>query len=284
MTQMVFNPRTQQRRVRTTGPVVALALLGSAILMESSKLGAADKVESTSPRLALSARGDNAEDLRIEVAALTALRTDPQLAGLNLYVRISKGIVYLAGEVPSAELKTRAIRLVQKINGVLDVRSGEMYVRKSSANKRMTLVIDTDRPTQSSSASPSFRSGGVGPGATVEPSPPNAISPNRISSGQAVTLLAPETVSIPFRTTEPARLTAHPRPRPPTVSLVAAVERVRQSQSRYQFIRTRVVDSTVCIYPSPQVTTEDVMAFAQSVRRLPGVQNVVVENTSALAR
>jgi hypothetical protein len=284
MTQMVSNPTTQPRVVRATGPIVVLALLGAVVLMVSAKVGAADKPEAAPPLLTLSARGDNAEDLRIEVAALTVLRSDPQLAGLNLYVRIAKGIVYLTGEVPSAELKAQAIRLVGKVKGVLDVRSSELYVRKASTNKRMTLVIDVDRPTQSSSASPSFRSGVTGPGTTVDPSQQNTVAPKSTSSGQSVTLLAPETTSSPTRITEPTRLTAHPRPHPPTASLATAVERVRQSQSRYQFIRTQIVDSTVRIYPSPQATTEDLMAFAQSVQRLPGVRNVVIENASSPSR
>ncbi|HTU92940.1 MAG TPA: hypothetical protein VMF69_22860 [Gemmataceae bacterium] len=84
----------------------------------------------------------------------------------------------------------------------------------------------------------------------------------------------------PARVPEAARLTANPHPAAPSVSIAAAIENLRKREARYQQIRARVQGTTVYIFPG-DTASEDAMTFAQAVRRLPGVQHVIVDSGSA---
>ena len=83
----------------------------------------------------------------------------------------------------------------------------------------------------------------------------------------------------PARVQEPARLTANPRPAAPVVSLAPAVESLRRNSPRFQQIRILVRETTVYIYPG-DTSGDDVMTFAQTVRRLAGVQHVIIASGS----
>jgi hypothetical protein len=74
-------------------------------------------------------------------------------------------------------------------------------------------------------------------------------------------------------------LTANPRPASPSIAIAAAIEDLRRRDTRYQQIRARVQGTTVYLM-SVDTATEDVMTFAQTVRRLPGVQHVIMYSNS----
>lgn len=226
----------------------------------------------------LTATNQTWKDIEIETKIRRALRQDAQLRPLNLGVHLSGGVADLSGPVPTAELKQRAIAIVQHVTGVLAVNGKDLYVSTSeSSGKRLAVVIPEDRPTQTRSASPGLPSIGLEPLDSKLPA----------RSGQQITLLAPEMDARPSpalpspklgaEKAGEARLTANPRPASPAVSISIALEQLRRRDSRYQQIRARVQDATVYVYPNG-TTSEDAMTFAQAVRRLPGVQHVILSS------
>jgi ABC-type Fe2+-enterobactin transport system substrate-binding protein len=72
---------------------------------------------------------------------------------------------------------------------------------------------------------------------------------------------------------------ANPHPVSPAASISFALEQLRRRETRYQQIRARVQGTTVFIFPG-DATSEDAMTFAQVVRRLPGIQHVILSSDS----
>lgn len=226
--------------------LVSLLLLSLSLLASPALVWAADR---------------RVIDLEIETKARRALRNDAKLGPLNLNVHVSGGTARLSGPVPSLQHKQRVIAIVERVEGVLRVTARDLYVSSTAEGpKRLSVVIEDDRPTQTRSASPHSLSKGTAP------QPPG---------GQQITLLAPEVAPRPARIPEAARLTANPRPASPVSSIPTALEQLRQSDRRFRQIRTQIQGATVYIYPS-DAPGEDAMLFAQAVRRVPGVQSVLV--------
>lgn len=213
-----------------------------------------------SPALAWAA-DPRATDLEIETKARRALRNDARLAPLNLNVHVAGGTARLSGPVPSPQHKQRAIAIVERVEGVLKVTAHDLYVSSTAQGpKQFTVRIEDDGPTETRSASPHSLSNGTAP---------------QSPGGRQITLLAPEVAPRPARAPEAARLTANPRPASPISSIPTALKQLRQRDRRFRQIRTQVQGATVYIYPS-DAPGEDAMLFAQAVRRVPGVQNVLV--------
>jgi osmotically-inducible protein OsmY len=63
-------------------------------------------------------------DNAIEGFASRELKRDRTLEGCTFQVETRKGIVYLLGEVDRHEQKAYAVKLIRRIDGVRDVRSG----------------------------------------------------------------------------------------------------------------------------------------------------------------
>jgi hypothetical protein len=116
---------------------------------------------------------------------------------------------------------------------------------------------------------------------TIAPSTLTARELSAPPNPQRVTLLAPEAVTTPARTPEPARATVNPRPPASVDSLSARIDRLRQHDERFRKIRTEVIGSTVRIH-TRDASGELVMRFAQSIARLPGVERVVLRDSSGL--
>lgn len=222
------------------------------------------------------------KDIEIETKIRRALRQDAQLRPLNLGVQMSGGVASLSGPVPAAELKQRAIAIAQRIEGVLAVSGKGLYISTSDqSSKRLAVVIQDEGPTQTRSASPGPPSPGGGwmaEGAGSN-SPSTASQPIALQAPQKATLAAP---ALPSPNLEEgragrARLTANPHPVSPAVTISVALEQLRRRETRYQQIRTRVQGTTVFVFPG-EATSEDAMTFAQAVRRLPGVQHVILSS------
>jgi hypothetical protein len=205
------------------------------------------------------------KDIELEAKVRKALREDAQLRPLNLGVHVSGGVANLSGPVPTANLKRKALAIVQRVDGILTISAKDLYVSSADqGGKRSSVLVLDDRPTQTRSASPGSPIGGT---------------------GQQITLLAPETVApaAPPRISSNvgesraggARLTANPHPPSPAAAISAAIEHLRRSKTRYQLIRTQVQGATVFVFPEG-TASEDVMTFAQAIRRLPGVQHVIM--------
>lgn len=212
------------------------------------------------------------KDLEIETKVRRALQKDAQLRPLNLGVRVSGGIATLSGPVPAAEFKQKAIAIVQKLDGVRTVSVKDLYVCTGDpSGKRLSVLLTDDQPMQTRSASS---------GSLVGSNLDRRFSKSTAGaggSGQRITLLAPEMGAPNTRAPEAARLTANPRPAPPAASIGSAIENLRQKDLRYQQLRVRVQGATVYVYPSG-TAVEDAMTFAQAVRRLPGVQHVIMDS------
>jgi hypothetical protein len=220
--------------------------------------------------------------VEIEARVLRALRRDPELGPLNLGVHMSGGIARLSGPIPAAELKARAVRVVQTIDGVRAVSTKDLYVSSAAPPRnRMTVVIQNDQPTQTRAASlhsPSNLNGS--PTETVMlPSPlPTPSTPKEsihAENNRQITLLAPEVAGPPRRAPESASLTANPRPVSAAGSITSSIEQIRRNDPRYQQIRTRVEGTTVYLIPG-DTSGEDTMLLAQAIRRLPGVRHIVI--------
>jgi hypothetical protein len=283
-----------------------LLILAVAALMVTATAFAADK--SSKPYRVSVSRLGAADDLDVEIRVRRELGKVEELKRLS--VHMAGGVAHLFGPVPSADLKKKAIAIAAGVPGVLEVRTDEVYlVKPPPAAKPLVLPLEGDSPTQTRSASPNSFSGSVEtlpsrdpplsiPAApnttprTAPPSPPPlsppvlggdkggvAESPSVPSAPQRVTLLAPETVTAPARTSEPAVLTANPHTPPSTSSIAAAVDRLRQGDRRFRSIRTEVHGSTVRVL-SGDAPGENVMAFVQAVRHLPGVRHVILKDTS----
>ncbi len=267
--------------VRSTSVLVLLTLM----LFASGGLGpihAADKGSELS--LFPSSTTQITKDVELETRILRTLRQDGELGPLNLGVHVRGGVAKLSGPVPTAELKQRAIRILRHVDGVLTVSAGDLYISSSAkGRKRVAIVIQDDLPTQTRAASPPVPGGGNGIAAQAD-SP--LLAPQKSvhqaagpGTERQVTLLAPEMIAPPGHGPEPARLTGNPRSASPGASLAAAIEQLRRREIRYQQIRARVQGTTVYILPG-ETAGEDAMTFAQAVRRLPGVQHVILDSNS----
>lgn len=264
------------------GRVASLLVLALSLLAAASAGQAAD--QPTGPFLFTSSPKQGQKDIETEARVRRALRNDRQLTPLNLGVHLSGGIARLYGPVPSQELRQRAITIVERVEGVLKVNARDLYLSSSTqAAPRMTVQIQDEQPTQTRAASPHTLSHGTVPfPSRSEPAPPPvaAVEPRTVRPvDPAITLQAPEMAPRPARVPEPARLTANPRPAPRAVPLATAVERLRQGDARFQGIRTRVEGATVSIFPG-DATVDDAMLLAQAIRRLPGVQHVILASGS----
>lgn len=214
------------------------------------------------------AAGD-AEDLEVTVHVRAALHKDAQLGSLNLNVRTTSGVAYLSGRVPSNELRQKAIQVARLVPGVLEVRTRDLYVGTVRRGRPLLFPVEDGRPTSTRSASPNQLS-------AVDPSGRGPIA----SSSPTVTLLAPEAVLAPSRPAEPATLTGNTRPPTSATAIASAIDRLRARDPRFRPIRTEVQGTTVRILTG-DAAGDNVMAFAQAIARLPGVQRVAVSNTTS---
>jgi hypothetical protein len=256
--------------------IARFALLGLTLLAMAANVRAADKTPTPITRAC--------EDLKVVSHVRAALRKEERLRPHvpHVHVSVTNGVVHLSGPVPSAELKKRALEIAAKVDGVLKVEATDLYLAKvPQPPMPLSLPLEGDKPTQTQSASLNPLSGSLG-ALTARDLSPSAPTNSNPSGPQRVTLMAPEAVTAPSRTAEPARLTANPRT-PPTSSLPAALDRLRQRDSRFRTIHTEVRGSTVRVFTG-DAAGEHVMIFAQAIRRLPGVQRVVIQDTSARPR
>lgn len=270
MTQHVRNLNAILPTSRGVRDLVWLVLLALVPLTISAEASAADK--SPKPIRVSVSRLGAADDLDVEIHVLSALKKTRFLDRLSVHV--ANGVAHLLGPVPSADLKKKAVEIAGQVPGVLEVRTEEVYFAKPPpAAKPLILPLEGERPTQTRSASPNSFSGSVETPTARDPLPPPAANAPR------VTLMAPEAVAAPPRASEPAVLTANPRTASPPPSIAATIDRLRQADRRFRSIRTEVQGSTVRVF-SGDTPGAHVMAFAQTIRRLPGVQHVILKDTS----
>jgi hypothetical protein len=193
-------------------------------------------------------------DLRLTVLARRALQNDPALARLNLGVRVRDGVATVWGPVPSDTVARRTVAKLETINGIEQVRS-ELQVRRPADRPLLADIGIPPRLPTRMAAKPDTASGAIRPrpreasvvAGEKKPSPRPATPPPAPAAGRA----------------------------PAVVPLSVAVERVRQSEPRFQAISVELRGDVVVI-GRVGADAEDVTALAQALRRVKGVSEVMV--------
>jgi hypothetical protein len=154
-------------------------------------------------------------------------------------------VATLWGPIPAEELIRRATRVLQTVRGVYEVRS-ELFV--AAPQPAPMALPKPDPPAHTESASPNRL---------------DELTGRKSEAPRAqVTLLGP--------------VAADMLPTPPVEDVRQAVERLRQSDLRFQAIQVEV-RADVVVVRGGRSRAEYVTAFAQAVAKLPGVARVVVE-------
>jgi hypothetical protein len=246
------------RALRSPVLVVGFFLTPLSAVCLLSTLPAAER--DTSPSQATDSPS-SLHELEGTIRARAALSSDPELASLNLGVKVRKGVATLWGPIPSEELIRRAIRTLEKVRGIYEVRS-ELFV--VAPQPGLVVLPMPDPPARSESASPDRRAGRLDEltGRTAKP----ARTP--------VTLLAPIAADEPVaaRGAPPGQIPGSPS----VESVRQAVQRLQQSDLRFQAIQADVRNGRVLVRGGT-VRGEYVTAFALAVSKVPGVGQVIVE-------
>jgi hypothetical protein len=203
---------------------------------------------------------DSARDLEIQVRARQLLLADEELAPFNLGVSVQNGVAVVWGPVPSPELKAKALKTIENVRGVFKVES-EMYVSHTAG----TFVnpggprLLPDAPQQSSSAMPDWQTGQLpaftGQFAlkkTSEPAPPPKL----------VMLMPPVAAPNENASSDPT----------------SAIETIRRGDVQYRLIQYEMKDGAIYLHGTAK--PENVMAFARAISNVPGVERVVLRNSS----
>jgi osmotically-inducible protein OsmY len=238
----------------------------------------------------LTAESPSVLDVRRTILARQALEADPELARLNLGVRVHNGVAVLWGPVPSAELARRA---VERLQGLPEL-SG---VRNDLFPDPWPDALDT------AAAAPSLRVPGQ-PAAL----PDDERVPGRQSPGEAAHRPARTTPALPTPRTaagavstptargaapprEDETLTAIPAIRIPVPSsanpsagaaapsggIEQAVRQLQQGQERFR--RVRVAFEGDRVFLSGAVPAwRDLHELAQAITRIPGVGSVTLRD------
>lgn len=209
-------------------------------------------------------------DVQVTIYARRALMDDPALARLNLGVNVREGVATVWGPIPDAEAGRKALKRIEEVKGVLQVRSDLYFLGPKKEDELLDLPFVFEAPTRTESASPDRESGQivnlagrVNPGFPIEP----------LTTGLhlAISLLPP--VAITDEPKSPA--VAAPPSRQQLVT--TSIDSLRRTNERFRPIATELKDGTVSIRAGT-AQGENVMAFAQAIAQLPGVERVVVLN------
>jgi hypothetical protein len=187
------------------------------------------------------------------------LLQDRVLAPLNLGVSVRSGVASVWGKVPSAGLARRAEDKVRKVPGIDEVRN-ELLVEPAedpATDFLRAALVAAQRPSLDRFLSPTSTAAYLTSRWTdVEP------AARAGSSAPGIVLLAPVAESgVPQA--------------PAMVDLAAEVERIRQTDRRFDGLRVEVQGRLVRVSGTVGHGS-DTMDFAQSASRVPGVERVVI--------
>jgi osmotically-inducible protein OsmY len=197
-------------------------------------------------------------DARLVSRARKALQDDPVLSALNLGVSVRSSVASLWGTVPAANLRSKAETIVRKVPGILDVHN-ELQVE--AVDEPLTEFLRINRPA-----------------------PPLAADGNRSPAWLTRRWADAETTSKPASTVPPLVALMPPLgvgTAVQTEKLPLAIERVRQSDWRFLNVRAEVQGGVVRLRGTV-ARGEDLMALAQAISRLPGVERVIVVDVRAV--
>jgi osmotically-inducible protein OsmY len=211
-------------------------------------------------------------DARQKLYVRRALNEDAGLAPhtADLWIEVRGTTAVLSGKLPSAMLKQRAVFLAGQVKGIAEVRGDELQVVAPDG------VPDLPSPFVEGVPPPGTLAGNGKDGRTTRV-PKKAEVPE--PEPGRVTLLAPIHVSGPAPTPSPASVIEilPPRPLPEQPDLPAAIEALRQKEGRFRRLKVEVRRKAV--YLSGTVSRwDDVNDLAAAVRRIAGVEAVILDN------
>jgi osmotically-inducible protein OsmY len=278
-------PLAAAGRAWLAGRLVA-ALLPPAGLL----LGVAVARPAAPPAPEAASRGTS--DVELAIRAHQAILKDEALASVNIGVRVRDGVATVWGPVPSVEVARQILEKVHRVSGVREVRS------------ELAIVPHDGNLPDDAAPAPSSRPQSSEPAAVSKlPLPAGALTGRQSGDEPApavtsVSLLPPTTALAPAADTSrppPASL-GRPVPLPPGSStarpgaaptqataadraaspdLSAALDALRRGDARFQGIQWQVRDRVVTLGCSAS-RGEDLMAFANAVSRVPGVERVIL--------
>jgi hypothetical protein len=211
---------------------------------------------------------------------------------LNLGVKVKGGVATLWGPVPSEAVARQALKIVGNVEGVIRVESDLHVERRSSS----LACLPRSPPTRVSTASPDRASWSLDllNGAARDAAPPPLCLPSpAVETTPPARSLRDRLLAAGHK--KPDReARANPRavplvlPRkenpPPTIlpavstdALLSAVRRLQRDDVGFQAVQFEVRGGTVVVHPG-EAAQEYAMAFAEKVRKLPGVIEVVFED------
>jgi hypothetical protein len=221
-------------------------------------------------------------DLRHTILARNALLKDRALAPLNLGVRVHNRVATLWGPVPSAELMDRAGRVLRKVPELLDVKN-ELHVEPQDAPPPQYLPERLEAAPPTPTTLPGFIPGDEGWRPTVGRGPGDL---RAFASPAESIRIRPALAGVPDRIGDEAVLPAIRVPRPDSPpgaataaapsALEVAVARLRAGDDRFQRLRADVLGGQVRL-SGTVARWEDVHELLGMLRRLPGVERVVID-------
>jgi hypothetical protein len=226
-------------------------------------------------------------DMKMTIHVRRVLTADADIAGCNLTVQVRDGVVTLQGAVPSPEVAGRAEKLAKKVPGVEKVQN-KLYVSARDDEVRTLPIPEPEPPSATASASPDRATGSLGaltaraPVIQLPPSGRTATTPQPAPAVPTPPAPPPEPRRVPpVSLLAPVSLGAPEAASPaPAASIEASAERVRSSDARFSRIRLNIRSGVLGILAADDVPGEHVMALAQALSRLPGVERVLVQNAS----
>ncbi len=224
-------------------------------------------------------------DPALEQRARSALAADRELAGLTLVVSVVDRIAVVGGPVPDAAVADRVGAAVRAVPGLAEVRV-ECWVPAASEDPLRKLVADRlrgdERPplalTPRPAPDPSPPLLALAPRQPEEPRPTGTVTVQRIAVPSALAGLLLDPVAaggvlpMPAPTIPPPAVPASPAAGPgsaPTV--LAALKR----DPRFAGLTVEMRSGSAVI-AGQAARHADTWAFADAVRKLPGVGRVVI--------
>jgi hypothetical protein len=234
-------------------------------------------------------------ETRLTLKARQALFEDPMLAPYNLCVVVHGNTAALEGTLPNTALALRARERLRSLALFHEVRS-ELQI-----DPNCDLPSESQPSTSSPLESPGRpRPPGAltGHGGAPTPDPVMKLSvPEQNSGGlanpldadagaaakeklplnEAVTLLPPRPIpDLKNNAADPPAAILPSEPSPDARDPTAAIEQLRRSEARFRPLQVTVREGVVTVRGSG----EDSFAFAQAIRRVPGVVRVIVDPVS----
>jgi osmotically-inducible protein OsmY len=214
-------------------------------------------------------------EARLTLQVRRALREEPALTAAedtSVGVSVRGTVATLWGRVPSEALKKRALHLA-RVTGITEVRADDLWVPPGDESG-LPSPFPEGAPPRGALAGTS-RDGHI----TQAPKRSDPPDPGGAPPQRVVTLLPP----VPLTGSPPpqpggAGVVMLP-PRPPTAppELASSIEALRAKDDRFRAVKVEVRQKTVFVRGTVR-RWDDVNDFADAVRRLPGVEAVILDS------